>query len=296
MGNSLFYLGQFVESRSHFVQAMRFYDPQHHRALAFVYGEEPGVRCQARGILPLMLLGYPDQARQEMQAALTLASSQAHPYSLALCLYYMVRLQQFCREVHATCEQAAALIALCTEQKFVHYRAQGMILQGWAMATQGQHEAGIAQMLEGLSAYRATGGRTGQPHLLALLAEAYRNAGQIAHALRLITEALAVIDTSAERWWAAEIHRLQGELLLQADRRSELAAAEASLLQARDIARHQQAKGLELRALMSLSRLWQRQGKCAEAHQQLTASYAWFTEGWQTTDLREASLLLAELA
>jgi predicted ATPase len=243
-----------------------------------------------------MLLGYPDQARQEMQAALTLASSQAHPYSQALCLYYMTRLQQFCREVHATCEQAATLIAFCTEQQFVHYRTQGMLLQGWAVAAQGQHEEGIAQMLEGLSAYQATGGRTGQPHLLALLAEAYWSASQIGQALRLITEALAVIDASAERWWAAEVHRLHGELLLQADRRSKLSEAEASLLQARNIARRQQAKVLELRAIMSLSRLWQRQGKGAEAHQQLTESCGWFTEGGQTADLQEARMLLAELA
>jgi predicted ATPase len=243
-----------------------------------------------------MLLGYPDQALQEIQQAFTLSSQQEHPYSVALCLYYAVRLHQFRREVQATYEQAERLITFCTAQGFAHYLAQGMILRGWAVAEQGQPEAGIAQMFEGLSAYQATRGQTGRPHLLALLAEAYQTMRQTKQALRRIAEALAILDHTAECWWAAEIHRLKGELLLQADNRHQRSAAEASLLQALDIARRQQAKALELRATMSLSRLWQQQGKHIEARQQLVGIYDWFTEGFETADLQEARGLLEELA
>ena len=296
MGNSLFYLGQFVASRQHFVQAMHFYDPQQHRSIAFVYGEEPGVRCQSRGILPLLLLGYPDQALQEIQQALALSSKQEHPYSVALCLYYAVRLHQFRREIQATYEQAEKLIVFCTEQGFAHYLAQGMILRGWAVAAQGQPGEGIAQMFEGLSAYQATRGQTGRPHLLALLAAAHQTMSQTEQALRLIAEALALIDHTAESWWAAEIHRLKGELLLQEDTRHTMLDAERCFLQALDIARRQQAKALELRVTMSLSRLWQQSGKHAEARQQLGEIYGWFTEGFATADLQEARELLEDLA
>jgi DNA-binding winged helix-turn-helix (wHTH) protein/predicted ATPase len=295
MGNTLFYLGQFVASRRHFVQAMRYYDPHQHRALAVVTGEEPGVRCQSRGILPLLVLGYPDQALQEIQQALALSAKQEHPYSVALCRYYAVRLHQFRREVQATAEQAEQLIAFCTAQGFAHYRAQGVILRGWAVAAQGQPEAGIAQMREGLAAYQATQGQTGRPHLLALLAEAYQAMRQPQEALRLLAEALTISDHTAERWWAAELHRLRGELLWQAAPSHPPSEVETCLLQALDIARHQQAKALELRATMSVSRLWQQQGKHAAARQQLAAIYGWFTEGFDTVDLQEAKALLDAL-
>jgi predicted ATPase len=168
------------------------------------------------------------------------------------------------------------------------------------LAEQGQEEAGIAQMRDGLAAFRATGGAVRLPYYLTLLAEACGEAGQAADGLRLVAEALAQVEAKGERWREAELHRLRGELRLQQwdsmpGDSSVLTEAEAHFHEALAIARRQQAKALELRAAMSLSRLWQRQGKRTEARQLLAEVYHWFSEGFDTADLREARELLAAL-
>jgi predicted ATPase len=175
-------------------------------------------------------------------------------------------------------------------------------LRGWVLAAQGQADDGIAEMQEGLAAFRATGAGDDLPYWLALLAEGYRRGGQAAEGLHVVSEALAIAHTQGLRVWEAELHRLQGELRLRqaagkGSARSESAEAEAaiSFRQALEIARHQQAKSLELRAAISLSRLWQRQGQGAEARQLLVETYGWFMEGFDTGDLREARALLNEL-
>jgi predicted ATPase len=166
---------------------------------------------------------------------------------------------------------------------------------GWTLAAQGQGEAGVTQIRQGLAAHRATGGKIGEPHVLVWLAEAHGTEGQPAAGLRVLAEAVAAAHNVGERWFEAERHRLKGELLLalSADHQ---AKAEACFQQALAVARHQQAKSWELRAAISLSRLWQRLGKRAEAHQLLAGIYGWFTEGFDTADLQEAEALLAELA
>jgi predicted ATPase len=160
---------------------------------------------------------------------------------------------------------------------------------------QGQDEAGMAQIRRGLAALRATGAALRLPYYLALLAEACGQTGQAAEGLTLLAEALALVDKNEECWWEAELHRLQGELLLSmsADNHTEAAGC---FHQALNVARHQQAKSLELRAAMSLARLWQRQGKRTEAYELLAPVYGWFTEGFDTADLQEANALLEELA
>jgi predicted ATPase len=194
-----------------------------------------------------------------------------------------------------TQEQAEAAVALASEQSFALFLAVGTILQGWALAEQGEGGEGIARMRQGLAAYRATGAELGQPYVLALLAEAYGKVGQADEGLRMGAEALAVVQNNGERFYEAELHRLRGELLL-AQSPSNHMEADACFHQALNVARRQQAKSLELRAAMSLSRLWQRQGKHKEAHDLLAPIYGWFTEGFDTADLREAKALLEELA
>ena len=186
-------------------------------------------------------------------------------------------------------------MALASEQRLPQWLTGGTILRGWALAMQGQAEEGIAQIRQALAAWRAMGAGLAVSHWLVLLAEAYRQGGQGEEGLRLLAEALAHVDSTGERHFAAEVYWLKGELLLQQTSPDE-AQAETCWHQALDIARYQQAKSWKLRAAVSLARLWQRQGKRAEAQQMLAEIYGWFTEGFETADLQEAKALLEELA
>jgi len=197
------------------------------------------------------------------------------------------------QELHATREQLEAAVALATEPGFVQWSAPGTILHGRLLAAQGHAAEGIAQIQQGLAAYRATGSALLQPYFLALVTETYRCAGQSEAGLPVLAEALRLADDTGERWYQAELYRLQGELLfdLSVEHR---AAAVLCMQQALALARHQQAKSLELRATLSLARLWQRQGQSDRAQQLLAESYDWFTEGFVTADLQEAQELLRE--
>jgi predicted ATPase len=187
------------------------------------------------------------------------------------------------------------MINLATEQGFPHWMAQGAILRGWTLAQQGQAQAGIEQIHQGLRAFRATGAETFRPYWLTLLAEAHGTIGEPEAGLTVLTEALALVDTTGERWCEAEIYRLKGELLLQQST-SNQTEAESCFHQAINITRSQQAKSLELRAATSLARLWQQQGKRQEAYDLLAPVYHWFTEGFDTADLQDAKALLEALA
>jgi len=217
-------------------------------------------------------------------------------------------------EWQAAQEQAERLLALCREQGFAYRLAMGAILRGWTRARQGEGEEGILQMSQGLAAWRATGAELVQPYYLALLAEAYGEVGQEEEGGRMLAEALFRVDKTGERYYEAELYRLKGTLTLQqanqkAKGKSQKSKftdprpltpdphveAEAYFLKAIEIARRQQAKSLELRATVSLARLWQSQGKQREAHQMLAEVYNWFTEGFDTKDLQEAKALLKEL-
>jgi predicted ATPase len=201
---------------------------------------------------------------------------------------------QFRREVLAAHAQAAAAMTLATEQEFALYVARGTVLHGWALAMQGQSEAGLAAMRQGLAADLATGSKSWQPYCLGLLAEAYGAGGHPAEGLTALAEALAVLDTTELRYYAAELYRLKGALLLQ-HAVPDAAQAEACFHWALDVARQQQAKSFELRAATSLARLWQSQDKRQEAYDLLAPVYHWFTEGFDTADLQEAKALLADL-
>jgi predicted ATPase len=241
------------------------------------------------------VLGSPDQSLQQGYEALTLAQGLTHPYSLSHALSFAAWLHQFRGEGPRAQELAEAAVTLSTEQGFTYYVAMGMILRGAALAEQGQAEEGVAQMRQGLRAAQAQGAALSRPHYLALLARAYGKGGHAEEGLRVLAEALMLVHTTAEHWWEAELYRLKGELLLMCAAEN-LTEAEASFHQALTLARRQQARSLELRAAMSLSRLWQQQGKRAEASMLLAPVYGWFTEGFDTADLQEARTLLEELA
>jgi class 3 adenylate cyclase/predicted ATPase len=300
LGETCFWRGEFVSAREQTAQSLALYDPRQHRSLVFLYAEDPGVVCRGFAAWGLWFLGYPDQALKKIHETLALAQELSHPFSLAVglmnaCIVYSLR-----QEWQAAQERAEALIVLATEQGFTLWLAWVTILRGWALAEQGRGEEGIAQMSQGIGAWRATGAELLRPHFLALLAEAYGKAGQAEEGLAALAEALEVVDKSGERFYEAELYRLKGTLTLQSQVSSPKSQvqkeAEECFQRAIEIARRQQAKSLELRAVMSLSRLWQQQGKREEARQLLAELYGWFTEGFDTKDLQEAKALLQELA
>jgi predicted ATPase len=297
LGRTLFQVGAFTSAHTHFAQGIALYDPQQHRASAFLYGENAGVICHCFSAWTLWYLGYPDQGLVRSQEAVSLAQQSAHSFSLGLALCSAAMFHQFRREVRCTQERAEAAISLATEQGFPVLRARGTVLRGWALAQQGEAQAGIEQITQGLSVFQATRGEATRPGFLSLIAEAYGMMGQPEAGLTVLTEALtlALAETTGERWYTPELYRLKGALLLQqnSDNHTE---AETCLHQAISIARSQQAKSLELRAATSLARLWHQQGKRQEAHYLLAPVYHWFTEGFDTADLQEAKALLEALA
>jgi len=292
LGVTLFHLGDYAAARTHLEQAVALTNPVAQRALALRHGWAPRVRCLAVVANVLWCLGYPAQALRQAQEALVLAQELAHHYSLAGTQHYAAYLYHRRREAPEVQAQANALLDLATAQGFPLWVGIGTCLRGWTLAVQGQGEAGLAQLRQGLEAVLAIGSTLSPPYCLVLHAEAAGYAGQVEEGLRLLAEALAAFEASERGDLLAEAYRLQGQFLLcQAD----AAGAEACFQQALTIARRQQAKSWELRAALSLSRLWQRQGKCQAAHQLLAAVYGWFTEGFDTADLREAKALLDEL-
>jgi len=299
LGQTFFGLGDLPTARVHLEQSIALYAPPPHRAHAFRYSQDSGVGAGSILAVALWGLGYPEQARQRMQEGLTLARELAHPISLAIALTYAGWLHQLRREGHTAQAQAEGLIALAEQYGFSQYWGQGLLMRGAELVAQGQQEEGMAQMRQGWAAYRPTEARMQQrgPHFLALLAEACLKAQHVDEGLCALTEALTVVDDTGGRYYEAELYRLKGELLLVRDAlRSPVVEAEASLYQALAIARHQQAKSWELRAAMSLARLWQQQGKRTEAYALLAPVYGWFTEGFDTADLQEARELVEALA
>jgi predicted ATPase len=227
-----------------------------------------------------------------------------HLFSLAEALSSAARIHRHLGERDAAQALEEASIALCRQQGFAQSLAQETVLQGWDLVRQGQTKAGIAQMEQGLEALRATGAEVERPWLLTSLAMAYGNVGQPDKGLAVLAEALDIVDKTGKRIDEAGLYRRQGELLLlgeslghrtQGARQKLAAEAEACFHRALAVARQQQAKILELRAAVSLSRLWQRQGKRSAARDLLAPIYRWFTEGFDTPDLQDAKALLEAL-
>jgi predicted ATPase len=315
LGQCLYLLGELVPAREHLEQGIALYDRQQHHSIAFLNVADPGVICQIWGAFALWHLGYPDQALKRTHEAITLARELSHPYSLATALgRAAMLLHRLRQERQATQAQAEETISLATEHGFPFFSVQGSILRGWTLAEQGQTAAGIAQIHQGLAAFRDMGIESTRSYNLALLAEACGKAEQVEEGLSTLAEALAAVDKNGERFYEAELYRLKGQLTLEKEARgwrletsssspqasslkppvSQVVAQEAEgyFLKAIEIARRQQAKSLELRATMSMARLWQQQGKREEARQMLAEIYGWFTEGFDTANLKEARALL----
>jgi tetratricopeptide (TPR) repeat protein len=299
----LFHLGEFAAARRHQEQGLSLYDPRRHRSLTAVYGEDPGVGCLAYGAATLWHLGYPDQALRAVHDSRRLAEELSHPFNVAQALYYGAFTHVCRREARRVEELACALMDLCEEQGFALLFAGGMVLHGWRLTEQGRAGEGIGRMRQGLADWQATGAVSHRAYHLALLAEALGREGrEIREALAALDEALELCAATGERFCEAELHRLQGELLLRqaggGDGPSAYGAAgeaEACFGRASSVARRQGARPLELRAAMSLARLYRRQGRAAEARAPLAAAYDWFTEGFDAPDLREAKALLEGL-
>jgi predicted ATPase/class 3 adenylate cyclase len=295
LGVTWFYLGALPAARQHLEEAIARDTPDQRRTPAFRMGSDPGMGCRIFAALTLWLLGYPAQALARLREALALAHELAQPFSLAFARVHAAFISQVRRDVPAVHEHAEAGVALATEQGFTQWAAQGTSMRGWALALQGQGEEGLAQLRQGIAAQRATGAALLVPYFCTLLADVCDHLGHLEDGLQALAEAHTLVEQQEERWWEAEIARLRGVVLLRQPGIPP-AEAEAWLQRALDVARRQEAKSLELRAAMSLSRLWQQQGKRAEAYDLLAPIYGWFTEGFDTADLQEAKALLEALA
>ncbi|MCZ6874286.1 MAG: AAA family ATPase [bacterium] len=293
-GLNLLHVGEYVTGLEHLEQAYALYDPQQHRTYVTLFGVDVGVFALSYMSHALWGLGYPEQAVQRSREALALAQAMQHPFSIVLAQDYTAMLQQFRRERHTANAHAEIALALCTEHGLAYYLAWATIIQGWILTEQGQRKAGIAQMQQGLTTLRATGGELRLPYYLALLAEAGGQVGQTEEGLRLLAEAFAHLDKTQECWVEAELYRLRGNLLLAVSPDNHVESA-TCFQQAIAIAQNQSAKSLELRAATNLARLWQSQGKRQDAYDLLVPVYEWFTEGFDTADLQEAKELLQEL-
>lgn len=292
-----YFFGDLPSCRAHAEQGIALYDIDEHRAHASSYGRhDAGVCCRETLATALWLLGYPDQALQKNHDAVGLAQELSHPFSLVIALHGLAEIHQHRGEPRFTQERAEAMIAVCTEHDFSpEYLAVATIRRGWAVAAKGRPEEGIADVQQGLTALRATGAKRSRPYYLAVLAEVYGQTGQADQGLNALAEALELIEKTDERWWESEVHRLKGELLLSHPAQDTVVAEEC-FYRAITVAKRQSAKSLELRAAMSLARLWRDQSRAAEARDLLAPVYGWFTEGFDTADLKEAKALLDELS
>jgi predicted ATPase len=311
LGLILYYLGEQTRALSHLERTIGFYDQQHYRSQLFLYGADSGVLTRAYTARVLWILGYPDRAREMVRAASVLAEKVRHPMSLAVTMSAVVTLDACCGDERVTQTGAEDLISFSNDQILPFYSSVGTIWRGWALAMQGRDQEGLDQLKDGMARYRAIGSELARTSYLALLAEVLGEAGQLSEGLNVLAEALMVANLTGERVYEPELHRLKGELLLmqatgEKDRlsaealrtrsaeRPAISAAETCFLRAIDLARQQDAKSWELRAVMSLHRLRRKQGKQKESRQLLREIFEWFTEGFDTADLREARALLED--
>jgi predicted ATPase/class 3 adenylate cyclase len=306
LGETLFYLGELDSARTHLEHGITFYESQKYDFHAFLYGQDSrvtGLSCLA---WTLWHLGYPDQALRRSEEALGLAHKISHPFSLAYALNYAALLHQLRGERQMALEHAEKAINLSTEQGFAHWSAVGIILRGWVLNVESmrglevdrnspEHSArhsksDFAQINQGLIALRLMGAELDRPYFLALQAEVYIEARQFEEGLSILTEATTIAQKSRDRWWEAELYRLRGELSIKMGKGYD--EGEAYFRQAFNIACRQRTKSLELRTAISLSRLLQKRGEKEEARHLLKETYGWFTEGFDTADLKEAKQLL----
>jgi predicted ATPase len=299
LGVALQQLGEVVAAHTQFEQGITL--DQHPSLGAPItlqqVGIDPSVGIRTHAGRMLWIMGYPEQAVPRDREALILAEQRSDPYSQSFALMFSAILYAYRRESQMSQRQADAVIALATAHEFETWLAMGTTLCGWARGIQGNYAEGLVQLQHGLSSYQASGQVAYRAYSLYLLAEIYGKAGQPDAGLCALATALTTMETAGDQHCKAEVYRLQGELLQHVEDGVQSAVnPEACFRRALDIARQQQAKSFELRAAMSLARLWQSQGKRQEAYDLLAPIYGWFTEGFDTADLQEAKALLEELS
>jgi predicted ATPase len=292
-GTGYMFRARFALSRSHLEAALSLYDPDSHRSLGHQTGSHPQVVAQGYLGVAVLCLGFPDQAMARTNAAIAEARSLAHSPSLASALMIGAMLLSIVGDNGTLDERVDDLVAVATEQAFPQWRAFGTIYRGWVKAKNGDVVDGTSLLRSGVVAYRANGSEALLPHHTALLARACDTAGEIEEASTALDDALQIAGRTGECWLDAELYRHKGQLLL---RQGRSAAAEELYRKALGIAKEQEAKLWELRAAASLARLRRDQGRRAEARELLAPVYGWFTEGFDTQDLKEAKALLDELA
>jgi class 3 adenylate cyclase/predicted ATPase len=295
LGHSLYHLGEFSAALSHLEQTRPGLDPKLDRSPHLRYGVAPGVQGLASLAQLLWCLGYPDQALQRSREAVGSARELSHVHSLTCSMYFAIRLHLLRGEIREADELAEATLTLSRKHGFTFWTALIVFMQGWSLCQQRRGAEGLARMRTGFAAAEATGTKMMRPMFCALLAQAYGEVGQLDEAWRTLSDTLDAIEESGQRHYEAEAYRFRGELHLH-QAHADVEQASISFQRALDIARHQQAKSWELRAATSLARLWRDQGRRAEAHDLLAPVYGWFTEGFDTADLKDAKALLEELA
>jgi predicted ATPase len=290
---SLFHQGSFTQALDNAEHGLALYTPDEAHTLLATFGEEPEVQFHGWAALALWFLGYPDRALERAHTGLRRA--QDHLYSLASAQTQTAWIHQCRLEYELTRQWAEATIALATTQAFPYRVAVGHVLRGWALAAQGQRRDGIAEMRAGLATCLSAGARLDYPYFLALFADACSRDGQAEEGLRAVDEALALVRDSRRFFYEAEIHRLRGELLLQAGAPDAWHQAEACYREALAVAQLQHARALELRAATSLSRLWRDQEQSGQARSLLAETLGQLTEGFASADYQAATTLLDEL-
>jgi class 3 adenylate cyclase/predicted ATPase len=292
---TLLYRGDFARARDLFATAVTEYDDRTRTKFWAGYtGHNAGITCRSNLAICLWHLGYPDQALQVNREMRQLARTLGHPFSLAYALHHTGWLCQLCRLGDAVQAAAQEQITIAAEQGFALWSATGPFFKGAGTLLQGDRGAALPLLLKGLAAFRASGAELTLPGQLSMLGDAYTQVGRFDYARRALDEGLTLVEKHDERFQEAELHRLKGELLL-VESPEQSAAAEDCFHQAIEAARRTQSKAWELRATMSLARLWQRQGRRAEARAALAGIHGSYTEGFTTPDLVDAAALLETL-
>jgi predicted ATPase len=294
MGAALVHTGDLAHGRVHYDQALALFDPAEHRPLATRFGQDVGVAALSFRSWALWLLGYPEAALRDADDAIRKAREIGQAATLMLALNHTAIPYTLCGDRGAAAARAQEVVALAEEIGSLYWKAFGAMNQGSALALTGRASDAIEMLISGIAAFRATGATLCIPFGLTHLARAHAELGQFDEAWRCIGEAMTAVETAKEKWCEAEVHRVAGEIALMSPE-PDAAKAEACFERALSVARAQEAKSWELRAATSLARLWHDQGKRDEAHDLLAPIYGWFTEGFDTRDLKEAKTLLEEL-
>jgi predicted ATPase len=294
MGTSLMSTGEIAPARAHYDQALALYDPAAHRPLATRFGQDVGVAILCYRSRDLWLLGYPDAARKDTEHALNDAREIGQAGTLMYALGHLPLTHTLSGNNAAATAQSNQLIALADEKGALLWQAAGMMDHGCVLASTGKAAEAVPMITSGITAFRSTGATLWMPWHLSHLARAHAELGQFDDAWRCIGEGIAAIETTKETWVEAEVQRIAGEIALKSPQ-PDATKAQTYFERALAVARQQQAKSWELRAAMSMARLKRDQGKRDAARDLLAPVYGWFTEGFDTLDLKDAKALLDEL-